>query len=396
MWIVVLAVLLVAMAVALWLMGWRWESTARRPRLGRLPKVSILIPAYKSESTIGDTLESIEKLDYPSKEVIVANDYPDRTPEICRQHRAQVISSRKRLGKAEALNRVVKKATGDILFFMDADTTATKDCLKKVVPWFSDPEIAAVSPKYVVRNKKNVLTKLISIENSFISSFFKTNMFFGSLIAFRGCGVAIRKSAFEKAGGWSNTMIEDNDLAAKLVERGFRIHYDPEAVVKTREPESMSELRKQRFRWGKGALHLFLNHRKVYSFKPQMGVYSFPYILLFLSIVGFLAWQTSLYLFLPMFSLYFIYAYSIKELAMVLLLIAIPMFSGFFTTLTTASLSHMAILTWPEKEKYHEMALVIPYVLFYVPTIMYFYIRGFISGISDRRKKKPELNLNEW
>ena len=39
-----------------------------------LPTVSVVIPAYNSETTIGPLLDSLSRLDYPSYDVIVVDD----------------------------------------------------------------------------------------------------------------------------------------------------------------------------------------------------------------------------------------------------------------------------------------------------------------------------------
>ena len=56
---------------------------------GALPSVTIGIPAYNEESTVGGTLESLAKLDYPKDKlkVIVANDgSTDGTAEIVKKY----------------------------------------------------------------------------------------------------------------------------------------------------------------------------------------------------------------------------------------------------------------------------------------------------------------------
>ncbi len=86
---------LISLAAAFWLLGWRWESTLSRPRARGRPLVSIIIPAYRSEKTIRETVESAKALSYPRKEIVVVNDSRDSTPRICRQLGVRVIQNRK-------------------------------------------------------------------------------------------------------------------------------------------------------------------------------------------------------------------------------------------------------------------------------------------------------------
>lgn len=158
--------------------AYTWESNLKRPKLGKTPFVSILIPAYNSEKTIEKCIRSALNLDYSKKEIIVVNDSRDSTPKICKRLGVKCIQNKTRLGKAVALNEVVKQARGEVLFFLDADTVARRDSLIKLVPWF-DKKTVAVVPKYVAQSPKTFVQKLVSVENCFMSSLFKIHMYFG-------------------------------------------------------------------------------------------------------------------------------------------------------------------------------------------------------------------------
>jgi cellulose synthase/poly-beta-1,6-N-acetylglucosamine synthase-like glycosyltransferase len=397
MWIIAS---LITLGVLLWFFGYRWESALKRHdtrSLNALPLVSILIPAYRSDKTIRDSLESVKNSNYPKKEVIVVNDSPeDNTRNICRDYGVKLIQNERRMGKANALNQAVKKAKGEILFFLDADTVMARDCLSNLIPWFSNPKTAAVSPKFMTKNENKLLTKLVSLENYFISSHFKTHMFFGTLLSFNGCGIAIRRSVFEKLGGWSQTLTEDNELAGRMIINKYRIQYEPKAIVKTKAPETITELKSQRFRWGKGALFAFSHHNKMYSIKPQFFTNVYIYLLLAFAVVGAFFWQTRY--FVPFLSIYFIYALSVKEFLFVLAMLVMPLFSHTFTSVTAAAMGHVAILTYPEKgkQKHSDLLLIIPYIFLYLPLINYYYFKGILSGIIDKRKGRRELNFKNW
>jgi len=394
LWLAII-ITLVFLAAAFLFLGWRWESTLSRPRpRGYKPAVSIIIPAYKSEKTIAETIKSAKASSYRNKEIIVVNDSQDSTPKICSQLGVKIIQNRKRLGKAIALNRAVKKAKGEILFFLDSDTVMDRGCLSRLVPWFTKPDIGVVSPKYLAQKSKRILPRLAALENNFNSSFFKADMFFGSMISIRGCGVAVRRDFFEKVGGWSETIVEDVDFAGKTLRAGYRIHYEPSAIVRTKESETLKDLKSQRIRWGKGAAYSFLNYRSVYSKNTQFTLHFFPYIFLIFGVLGILAWQ--IYIFIPIVLLYALYSFSAANFATIMLLLLIPLLYGFFAAVATGSLSHLTIVTWREKESPGEIVLLIPYLFIYMPLVIFFYFRGMASGFSSRRFTKKELDLKDW
>ena len=389
---------LVALGALFSYFGWSWESKLQRPKaLKKWPKVSVLIPAYKSKN-LSESIASAAALDYPEKEIIVVNDSVEDFEEaksLCSQYGARLVQRTTRLGKAESLNRAVVSAKGSILYFLDSDTTTEPDTLKKIVPWFSNPRIGAVSPKYVAKNKASVWSRLIAMEHFFVSSMFKIQMHFGSLVSFRGCAVAIRKDLFQKLGGWPHTMIEDTDLSALILKSGSIIQYEPAAVVKTYEPESLSALRSQRVRWGKGTLYSFPHHKGMYAKNIQFNLYFVPYILMFLAVLAFGLYQTTTY-FLPFMSLYLIYTISVRELLTVFMLFALPVLYSSVASLATGGIVHMAILTAPEKPRAKDSLLVIPYIFVFFPLVMAFYIKGMLSAARAKRRGLPEVDFSDW
>ncbi len=118
----------------------------RIPRSGGLsvePPVSVIIPARDEQKNIGCCLESILCQDYSDFEVIVLDDgSSDRTPEIvaelaARDKRLRLMSGRPLpkdwAGKPHACYQAAQEARGDWLLFVDADTAAAPDMLRRVV-----------------------------------------------------------------------------------------------------------------------------------------------------------------------------------------------------------------------------------------------------------------------
>jgi glycosyltransferase involved in cell wall biosynthesis len=85
--------------------------------------ISVIIPAHNEESYLGRTLDSLRRQNYGWFEVIVvANGCTDRTAEVARNrcHRL-IVLSQKSLGVARNLG--ARMARGEVLVFLDADTT---------------------------------------------------------------------------------------------------------------------------------------------------------------------------------------------------------------------------------------------------------------------------------
>jgi len=100
-----------------------------------LPLVSIIIPAYRSELTLNRCLASVLAQDLDSFEVVLclSADRERDIPAIEQSPRLRVLTSVPRLSAAEARNRAVADARGELLAFIDADVLATEGWLSALV-----------------------------------------------------------------------------------------------------------------------------------------------------------------------------------------------------------------------------------------------------------------------
>lgn len=99
--------------------------------------ISIVIPVYKSEKTLGKCLESLMAQTYPDIEMVcVIDGSPDQCGEICdayaeKDSRIKVIK-RENGGVSSARNRGIDEAAGEYLLFVDSDDTVEPDYCEKM------------------------------------------------------------------------------------------------------------------------------------------------------------------------------------------------------------------------------------------------------------------------
>ncbi|KAA3617466.1 MAG: glycosyltransferase family 2 protein [Calditrichaeota bacterium] len=91
-----------------------------------LPSYSILIPAYNSQSSIGELIDQIIKIENKPDAIIVVNDgSKDNTSEIANSKNVIVYDSIKNYGKGNALKKgfeiFISKTESDYVLCMDAD-----------------------------------------------------------------------------------------------------------------------------------------------------------------------------------------------------------------------------------------------------------------------------------
>lgn len=93
------------------------------------PLISVIVPAYNEEKTVGKVLETLISSNIPNQIICVNDGSTDNTSKILQQYKKDVviININKNKGKGNALAEGIKKAKGDILVFLDADLINLSD-----------------------------------------------------------------------------------------------------------------------------------------------------------------------------------------------------------------------------------------------------------------------------
>ena len=209
------------------------------------PKVTFLITAYNEEKNIAQKLENTLSLDYTKGklEILVASDgSTDRTDEIVRGFANQAVKLFRvegRVGKTETQNQAVKAATGDIIIFSDATTRYEKSNIKNIVRNYADMEVGAVSGRYEYYNPTGSSIGIGNIlfwkyENLIKSSQTRIRTITGCC----GCIHSVRRSLYEPL---PPDIISDLVEPLKILEKGYRIVFEPEAIAYEETTEKAAE-----------------------------------------------------------------------------------------------------------------------------------------------------------
>jgi cellulose synthase/poly-beta-1,6-N-acetylglucosamine synthase-like glycosyltransferase len=204
-------------------------------RMGIDPRLTYLITAYNEEKNIRSKLVQVLSLDYPRDqlEIIVASDgSTDGTDGIVRQFAergVKLVRVEGRVGKTETQNRAVREATGEIIVFSDATTHYERSALRKIVRNYADPRVGAVSGRYEYRNPTGASIGFGSMlfwkyEN--LIKILQTRI--GTITGCCGCIYSVRRELYEPL---PPDIISDLVEPLKILDRGFRIVFEPEAIA---------------------------------------------------------------------------------------------------------------------------------------------------------------------
>jgi len=222
---------------------------------GGRAKISVFVPVYEGSALLGPLLERLTSDGYGNKEIFVAIDRPNmnslRVME-CFRDKVHFLLYGERRGKVEALNSAFKLSSGKILVFLDADVKIgeCESFLETVEEEMRDCDIADFKKKIL---PDSFVSRMVNYE--YVGSNYASYLFsklVGRCFAVGGTAFAIKREAFEEAGGFSKVISEDLDLAVKAFMKGRKFKYAEKIEVYTRAPSNWREWLKQRKRWGIG------------------------------------------------------------------------------------------------------------------------------------------------
>ena len=220
-----------------------------------------MISAYKDISNI---LEVLPTLKFDGKfEVIIAADCISLTDKKqLEKLGAKVNYSKTRRGKVTAVNAAEEKAKGELLIFIDSDTTPTsKDFLNTIWKQYKRKDFDVALGKISVKENRP-LQKLINIDYLFMNAFFIVSKFFKEVPPLMGAFFVIKRSAFEELGKFSKVIVEDVDLGLKASAAKMKFHLMKDVSVKTEAPSNFKTWFTQRRRWVIGGVKSLSTQKK--------------------------------------------------------------------------------------------------------------------------------------
>ncbi|MGE0145725.1 MAG: glycosyltransferase family 2 protein [Planctomycetota bacterium] len=102
--------------------------------------VSLIIPAYNEEETIGAVVEEFRAVPQIDEVLVVDNNCKDRTAEIAREKGARVVAE-SRPGYGSALLRGMREAKGDLLVLTEADGSFAARDVDKLLVYLEDADM---------------------------------------------------------------------------------------------------------------------------------------------------------------------------------------------------------------------------------------------------------------
>jgi GT2 family glycosyltransferase len=203
--------------------------------------ISILIPTLERHQSVNELANQLLKQQYPNFEIIIVDQSREKNqPLIDLQKENQKIKYFKieKTGTCLAKNFGLKKASGEIIIFMDDDCRVENpDFIQNHVSNYEDSKIGGVGGRLIDKN-----VRLNRETTGPVCRVSKTGCVFPNansdvkqeINAPRGGNMSFRKSVIFEVGGFDerligNAMREETDFSLRVVEAGYKIIFEPKA-----------------------------------------------------------------------------------------------------------------------------------------------------------------------
>lgn len=253
-------------------------------------KISLITTVLNEEKTIEEFLDSVAaQKQLPDEVVIVDGGSKDETKK-------KILGKGKKIklfvvegaNRSEGRNEAIKRAENEIIAVTDVGCVLDKNWLLEIAKPFLDPKVKVVAG-YYLPEAKTVFQKCVApffcVMPDFIEKH-KNKADFEFLPSSRS--VAFRKEVWEKTGGYPSKLNYCEDLVfdQKIKRAGFKIYFNPEAIVFWPQRSNLMAVFKQFFHYAVGDGQVFFSRYQTHSRKIAF-IYLRYLLALLLLIFGF-------------------------------------------------------------------------------------------------------------
>lgn len=241
---------------ALW--GWRDQQAASQTAHRRLFRV--VIPAHNEAGVIGALLEDLSRLEYPTDQVdvfVIADRCTDATASQARQFGATVVErSEGPAGKGAAISWYLESnplSDDEVLIVLDADNRVPPHILSRLCDEIESGHEVVQCYLDVTDTEGSTVAEASALSywaSNRMVQLARANLGWSADLG--GTGMAMTGRSLTEAGGFVDTLTEDQDLGVRFHLAGHRVRWLHDVRVGDEKPSTLSIALRQRARWMAG------------------------------------------------------------------------------------------------------------------------------------------------
>jgi cellulose synthase/poly-beta-1,6-N-acetylglucosamine synthase-like glycosyltransferase len=225
-------------------------------------EVSVVVPARNAGQTIGECLDSLLTQSEPREryEVIVVDDgSTDGTRQVVQGYEVTLLDQSHE-GPAAARNRGVAASSGEVVLFTDADCVPAPDWIDEMARPFQDQDVVGVKGAYRTR-QRGVMPRFVQCE---YEERYERMAKLKQIDFIDTYSAGYRRQIFLTEGGFDtdypDASVEDQELSFRLAERGYKMVFNPRAIVYHRHPETLRAYFGRKFNIGYWKVRVLRRH----------------------------------------------------------------------------------------------------------------------------------------
>lgn len=234
-------------------------------------RIVVLIPSYKQDSVIEQTVISILSQAYPQRmfDVVVISDHQEEMTNMrLAQYPITLLTPNfEESTKAKSLQYAILNLPEfkiyDMALILDADNIVEQDFLAKVNDAFETAATKAIQLHRISRNRDTMAARLGAIFEEINNAIFRRgHINLGLSSALAGSGVAYDFAWFKTNVMKTRTAGEDKELEALLLRQEIFIDYFDDIYVYGEKKRTTAKLNQQHGRWFSEQFHNFIRNVK--------------------------------------------------------------------------------------------------------------------------------------
>src|SRR3954469_24635341 len=236
------------------------RADAEPPNEGVQPRAdvacSVGIMAYNEEANIADAIGTVLGQELTSSHIaeliVVASGCEDGTVPIVseiasRDPRVRLIEQPQREGKASAINLFLGAASSPVLLMVSADVLVEDGTIDALLRHFDDPGVGMVGGHLIPVNRETTfLGHAVHLQWRLHDRIARESPKLGEIVAFRNVVPSIP----------TDTAVDEISIQALVEQLGYRLVYEPQAIVYNRGPTTGRDFLRQRRRIYAGHLRV--------------------------------------------------------------------------------------------------------------------------------------------